>query len=490
MKRSITARLVAMFALAALATFSLVGVVLYGVLARELTKHQDDDLETNLQNMSYSIERTGDLDRWGRVRAKMDTLTPEDGRVRFWVLSDDPRFQYGKGLDQFERIRQEPDGHGTISLPHAGPSFRTASRHIEPFGERPAVRLIVGVDVAPFEQTLRAFAHALALVTLGAMALVMLLGFWIARVGLHPLKQLSAEAQALRPQTLSQRLQRADLPFELSDLAHAFNGALGRLEDAWRQLEAFNADVAHELRTPLANLIGGTQVALSRPRSAAEFQEVLQSNLEELERLRSIINDMLFLARADQGEAATGLTEQCVGPEVEKTIEFFEFVLDDSGTTVALEGDLQARATMNTALFRRALSNLLQNAIEHSAPGARLVVQLARQAGAVWIEVSNPGATIAAAHLPRLFDRFYRIDAARHDNGAHRGHGLGLAIVKAVARMHGGTVAASSADGITTIGFSVSAATASPTPPRSALSSPAPDPDRHSVTGRDVPGVS
>jgi two-component system heavy metal sensor histidine kinase CusS len=199
---------------------------------------------------------------------------------------------------------------------------------------------------------------------------------------------------------------------------------------------------------------------------------------------------MLFLARADQGEAATGLTEQCVGPEVEKTIEFFEFVLDDSGTTVALEGDLQARATMNTALFRRALSNLLQNAIEHSAPGARLVVQLARQAGAVWIEVSNPGATIAAAHLPRLFDRFYRIDAARHDNGAHRGHGLGLAIVKAVARMHGGTVAASSADGITTIGFSVSAATASPTQPRSALLSPAPDPDRHSVTGRDVPGVS
>jgi two-component system heavy metal sensor histidine kinase CusS len=95
---------------------------------------------------------------------------------------------------------------------------------------------------------------------------------------------------------------------ELEDLTVAFNGALGRLEDAWQQLEGFNADVAHELRTPLANLIGGTQVALSRPRSAAEFQETLQSNLEELERLRSIVNDMLFLARADQGEAATGLT--------------------------------------------------------------------------------------------------------------------------------------------------------------------------------------
>jgi two-component system heavy metal sensor histidine kinase CusS len=455
MKRSITLRLVVMFALAALVTFSLIGAALYVVLERELTRHEDDDLNTNLQNMRYSIERAGDIERWARMRAKMETLTPADGRVRFWVLSDDPLYQFGKGIDQFESISQEPDGRGSISLPEHGQTFRTISQHIPPLGDRPPVRLIVGVDSAPFAHTLRAFLSALALVTVSAMLLVMLLGYWIARVGLSPLKQLSVEAQALRPKTLSQRLRLKQLPNELSDLAAAFNGALGRLEDAYQQLEAFNADVAHELRTPLANLIGGTQVALSRPRSAPEFQEVLQSNLEELERLRSIINDMLFLARADQGEAATGLTQESVAQEVEKTIEFFEFVLDDTGTQVSVEGELQAQATMNTALFRRALSNLLQNAIEHSTPGARLVVQIARQAGAVWIKVSNPGTTVAAMHLPRLFDRFYRVDASRHDNGEHHGHGLGLAIVKAVATMHGGSVAASSDHGVTTIAFSV-----------------------------------
>jgi two-component system, OmpR family, heavy metal sensor histidine kinase CusS len=463
MKRSITTRLVLMFASAAFATFSLIGAALYGVLEHELTKHQDDDLNTNLQNMRYSIERIGDTERWGRVQAKMDTLTPADGRVRFWVLSDDARFQYGKGLDAFERFSQEPDGGGNVTLPLHHQNFRTLSQHIGPLGERPAVRLIVGVDTAPFAHTLRAFVSALAVVTLSAMGLVMLLGYWIARVGLHPLKQLSREAQALRPKTLSQRLQIAQLPVELEDLASAFNGALGRLEDAYQQLEGFNADVAHELRTPLANLIGGTQVALSRPRTAAEFQEALQSNLEELERLRGVINDMLFLARADQGEAATGLTQESVAHEVGKTIEFFEVVLDETGTRVSVEGELQAQATMNTALFRRALSNLLQNAIEHSAPGARLVVQIARQAGAVWIKVSNPGATIAAAHLPRLFDRFYRVDASRHDNGAHHGHGLGLAIVKAVANMHGGGVSASSEHGTTTIAFSVAGRAASTT---------------------------
>jgi two-component system heavy metal sensor histidine kinase CusS len=457
LQRSITTRLVVMFALAALVTFSLIGAALYGVLERELTRHQNDDLNTNLQNMRYSIERVGTLERWSRVQAKLDTLTPSDGRVRFWVLSDDPRFQYGKGLDQLELISQEADGHGTAELPLTGHILHTLSQHIEPLDERPAVRLIVGVDAAPLTHTLHAFLTALALLSLTAVALVMLLGYWIARLGLQPLQQLSKEAQTLRPKTLSQRLQTENLPVELSDLAGAFNGALGRLEDAYRQLEAFNADVAHELRTPLANLIGGTQVALSRPRSAPEFQEALQSNLEELERLRSIINDMLFLARADQGEAATGLTEACVAREVEKTIEFFEFILDETGTTVVVEGELQAQATMNVPLFRRALSNLLQNAIEHSASGAALVVNIARTAGAVWIYVSNPGPLIASTHLPRLFDRFYRVDESRHDEGELHGHGLGLAIVKAVADMHGGSVTASSVDGVTTIAFSVPA---------------------------------
>ncbi len=458
MRRSITTRLVLMFALIALAMFTLVGAALYGVLERELTRHQNDDLNTNLQNMRYSLERFGDLEHWPRLQTKMDTLTPADGSVRFWVLSDDPRFLYGKGLDEMERVNQGEAGHGMLRLPISGRSYRTLSMRIGAFADRPPVRLIVGVDTAPFEHTLRAFLVALTLLTLVAVGLVMALGWWIARIGLRPLQRLSAEARALRPKTLSQRLQLERLPVELEDLTVAFNGALGRLEEAYQQLEGFNADVAHELRTPLANLIGGTQVALSRPRSASEFQETLQSNLEELERLRSIVNDMLFLARADQGEAATGLTAADVAHEVEMTIEFFEPLLDETGTTVVIEGELHAQATMNIALFRRAVSNLLQNAIEHSAAGARLVVTITRRDGTIWIAVTNPGDTIAAVHLPRLFDRFYRVDSSRHATADTHGHGLGLAIVKAVATMHGGTTLATSEGGATTIAFSIAGA--------------------------------
>jgi len=456
MRRSITARLIAMFALATLLTFSIIGVVLYCVLERELIRHQNDDLNTNLQNVGYTIQRfTDSVDHWNRLETKLDAITPADGSLRFWVMSDDARFNYGKGLDEMERVNQGEAGYGELTLPISQRTYRTRSMRIAPLQERPAVRLIVGVDMAPFEHTMRAFVVALTLLLLGAMAVVMGMGWWIARIGLRPLQRLSTEARALRPKTLSQRLQLEHLPVELEDLTVAFNGALGRLEDAYQQLEGFNADVAHELRTPLANLIGGTQVALSRPRSASEFQETLQSNLEELERLRSIVNDMLFLARADQGEAATGVTAADVAHEVEMTIEFFEPLLDETGATVAIEGELRAQATMNIALFRRALSNLLQNAIEHSAAGARLVVTITPRAGATWISVANPGKTIAATHLPRLFDRFYRVDSSRHDTGEIHGHGLGLAIVKAVASMHGGATLATSDDGITTIAFSI-----------------------------------
>ncbi|WP_418117525.1 heavy metal sensor histidine kinase [Variovorax sp. 350MFTsu5.1] len=457
MKRSITARLVLMFAAVALATFALAGFALHSVLARELERHQYEELDTTLKSLQFWIKAIGSPERWPRVQARMDALTPEDGSVRFWVLSDDPRFQYGKGLAEIDGLTRQANGHtSVIELPGQERPFRTLSVHIDPFEQRPAVRLIVGRNTEPYARTRQNFLTALVGLGLCAVLVVAAAGYWIAQLGLRPLERLSREAQALRPKTLSQRLQVERLPVELSALAEAFNGALSRLEEAYGQLEAFNADVAHELRTPLANLIGSTQVALSRQRSAGEFQEVLQANLEDLERVRSIVNDMLFLARADRGEVATGLVLTPVALEVRKTIEFFEFVLDETRAQVVIEGDVQAEARLESALFRRAMSNLLQNAIEHSQPGAQIAVRLREEAAATWITVSNPGEPIDAQHLQHLFDRFYRVDEARNDGGEHHGHGLGLAIVKAVASMHGGQVSASSEEGWNTFGFSVS----------------------------------
>jgi two-component system heavy metal sensor histidine kinase CusS len=455
MKLSITSRLAVMFASVALLTFTVIGFALYGVLRAELARQQTDVLTTTANEMLYALNRMGNTERWARAETKMDTLTPADGSLRFWILSPDPAYAYGKDVPAGLGLGAPPDGFDSVAIPGREYPMRVLLRTVPALQERPEVRFIVGMETAPYFHTLHTFLLALGGLLLSAVVLIMLLGHWVARMGLRPLQRLSSEARMLSPRHLAQRLNVATLPIELADLAGAFNGALSRLETAYTRLEAFNADVAHELRTPLTNLIGQTQVALSRRRTAGDLEEVLQSNLEELDSLRAIVNDMLFLARADQGEVATGLVHTPVAAEVGKTIEFFEFVLDDMRLAVDIEGDTQAVASLDTARFRRAVTNLLQNAIQHTECGGRITVRIEKQADAVRIAVSNPGTLIDPMHLPRLFDRFYRVDASRHDNGDTHGHGLGLAIVRAVASMHGGDVFATSANGVTTIGFSV-----------------------------------
>ena len=277
------------------------------------------------------------------------------------------------------------------------------------------------------------------------------LGWWIARRGLAAVDELSRHAAKLSPLNLAERLPARDLPTELDGLVLSFNGALERVEQAYVQLSTFNADVAHELRTPLGNLIGQTQVMLSRERSAEELTEVLQSNLEELERLRTIINDMLFLAQADRGIRAANLEQASIASEVLKSAEFLDMLIEDADVSLEVQGDADTR--IDRSLFGRAITNLLYNAIQHSEPHTTIRVHIEKAGHAVAIKVSNQGTPVEPHHLDRLFERFYRVDSARSDSG--NSHGLGLAIVKAIAHMHGGTVFAASNIEATSIGFTI-----------------------------------
>ena len=190
-------------------------------------------------------------------------------------------------------------------------------------------------------------------------------------------------------------------------------------------------------------------MALTRGRSAEHYFEVLQSNLEELERLRSIVNDMLFLASADQGSKATQLTTASLASEVATTLDYLDFILEDAQVRVQVEGD--AQVPIETAHLRRALINLLNNAVQHTGAGQVIEVRIEAGEHQVTLAVANPGPAIAGEHLPRLFERFYRVDASRRNSGAN--HGLGLAIVKAIALMHGGDVFVRSEGGINTFGI-------------------------------------
>ncbi len=449
--RSIAGRLAAMFAVAALLVLSLLGYVLDQELATVLKRQQVEQLDTRFQDIDYVLKRLRGPEQWQRIHAKLDALTPPDRSTQYWILSDDPQIRYGDALAEIVGISQGASSVGELRIGDRVEPMLIRSDYFPTDERHAALRFIVGVDSEPYARTRRAFRSVMLASVSAGVLLVALIGYLITHWGLVPLKRLSREAHALSPSMLSQRLVTAQLPTELSDLAQSFNGALDRLEAAYQQLESFNADVTHELRTPLTNLIGQTQVALSRERSVPQLVEVLQSNLEDMERLRGIVNDMLFLARANMGERPQQLLRTSLAVEIQKAVEFLDFLLEEAQVHVRVQGD--AQAPIESSLFRRAVTNLLHNAIRHSQAGAEIVVDVADSDGQARVTVANPGPEIPPEHLGKLFDRFYRVDTARTNSG--ESHGLGLAIVKAVAAMHAGHVFAASNGGITTVGFSV-----------------------------------
>ncbi|MDR2852509.1 MAG: heavy metal sensor histidine kinase [Burkholderiaceae bacterium] len=453
-RNSIAVRLALMFALAALAVFALLGAGLYRVLLHEQNRHQHEEIQGRLEEVRYVLVHSRSPRLAQIVREKIEAISAADHHTHIWMWSADPAYRYGDGAEQIAHPFQHAGPSGrmlSLAIESQKPSMMLLGAALPANGPRPALVLVAGNDSLSFARTLHTFGGWLLLLSLAGAALVAAFGYGIARAGLLPLTRMSADAHSIGPDNRGQHLALSPLPRELLHLGQSFNAALERLDSAYRRLETFNADVAHELRTPLANLIGQTQVTLARERQAPALHEVLQSNLEELERLRAIVADMLFLARAEQGERACQRVESSIAAEVGKTIEFFDLLLEEARMRVNVQGD--ALAPIETALLRRALSNLLQNAIQHSPPGAAIEVRITRDPHSAAIAFSNPGGPIAPEQLARLFDRFYRIDTARRNSDAS--HGLGLAIVKAVAAMHDGAVFARAQDGHVTVGFSV-----------------------------------
>lgn len=450
-KSSIAVRLAMLFAVVAVVGFSLIALALNVVMKTELERHQFEQIQSRTEDMRYMLMHSHPPGIAKRAKEKIEALSPSDGRARYWLWSEAPEFRYGDGLHQVLDVTDEQPA--MVNLELDGRSFRVIRQELAATDSRPAVTLVVGVDTQPFAKTAHSFRVALLLITSLGVVLVSVLGYWVARVGLAPVVRLSRDAQEVGPSNRSQRLQLPTLSLELAQLGSSFNAALDRLEDAYHQLATFNDDVAHELRTPLGNLIGQTQVALTRERDASQLRDILQSNLEELERLRVIVSDMLFLARADQGERANRLAPVSIAQEVEKTAEFLEMLLDEANLRIKIVGDQQA--CIETSLFRRALTNLLQNAIQYSGAGTQITAQISVVGRYAHIAISNYGEAIAPDHISHIFDRFYRADTSRTNFPEHAGHGLGLAIVKAIATMHEGTVFADSQGEITTVGFTV-----------------------------------
>jgi len=307
------------------------------------------------------------------------------------------------------------------------------------------VRLQFALDVTRDASLLTDFRRALALSFLLLAPLLVLAGRWIAARGLAPLRRISGAARAITPADLSARLPLTPpWPSELDELVQVFNAMLGRIEEAFGRLSRFSADLAHELRTPLANLSGELEVCLMRPRSAEDYRAALESGLEECRRLHVLIENLLFMARAEHAGQALRCEQFDATQACAWVVEQLVPGAAARGVRLRMEGDAAMEA--DPLLFRQALANLLSNAIRHSGAGSEVEILLTTVAGGVEIRVRDHGEGIEAQHLPHLFDRFYQVDAARQ-RGAGQGTGLGLSIVRAIVELHRGEVRVESVRG-------------------------------------------
>ena len=305
--------------------------------------------------------------------------------------------------------------------------------------------VVVAVDTHHHAEFLGEFERELALTGMVGLLLMASLGWLASRRGLRPVQDMAHVAEGISAQRLDERLDVRATAVELRPLARAFNEMLDRLGDSLNRLSAFSSDIAHELRTPINNLLTQTQVSVARLRTAEEYREVLYSNLEEFERLARMIEDMLFLAKADNGLMIPHRELVDLKQHVSGVFEFYDALAAEKAVTLQMQGE--ASVYGDPLMLRRAISNLVSNAVRHAHAGTTVAVHLQDGPQDAHLSIENEGETIAPEHLDRLFDRFFRVDTSRLRS--EEGAGLGLAITRSIALAHNGNITATSAAGKT-----------------------------------------
>lgn len=356
--------------------------------------------------------------------------------------ADDARWRLSEALNHHQGLHVRVQD--AVSVLFQSPSPWQQDEHALrswQFEQRPAfangqaIQVMLAIDTGHHNHFLSDLKRSLVLYAVLATLVSGVLGWLAAHQGLAPLRAIRSRAAGVSAQQLDERMPVDAVPEEMADLAHELNRMLERLQHDFKQLSDFSSDLAHELRTPISNLLTQTQVTLSAPRDAHAYRDILASNAEELERLGRMVADMLFLAKTERGVDLPRKERFSASIEARALLDFYEAVAQEQRVQCLLQGE--GFIVGDRLMFRRALSNLLSNALRHSPAGSTVHIDVTETPQATTVQVSNAGPPIAPDVLPRLFDRFYRADPARpHAEGT----GLGLSITKAIIEAHGGHV--------------------------------------------------
>jgi len=447
-------RLTAGYALAGLLLVFFATASLYLVLLTELEKSTDLFLADKLHVLRTMLrERPNDLDAL-REEVELESAARryEQFYIRLLDEQDTPLLTTPGMAEQLDlpllaaQTRSRPDRALAMKGRH-GQSFRVTSA-AAPVGSPPSQTdtIQIAIDISQEQELLARFRFWFWAMLLGSFVIFPLVGYQIALHGIRPVEQMTTTARHISSTNLHERILPDGYPVELASLADTFNQMLDRLEESFGRISRFSADIAHDLRTPVNNIRGEAEVALARARSADEYRDVVESCLEEAVRLSDLIGDLLFLARAESPLTHLRRERVDVAELLGGVTEYYEASAADGGVSLTTRFDSeQVIAELDRTLVQRAVGNLVSNALAHTPPGGAVVLGTNADSSTIRIEVSDTGIGIPSEALPRVFDRFFRVDTSRSQGSG--GTGLGLSIVQSIAQLHGGNVEISSQPG-------------------------------------------
>jgi two-component system heavy metal sensor histidine kinase CusS len=458
-RRSLTLRLTLLFSAASTIVLLLIGYAFQYSLGRHFLHEDALELRGKIELVRNLVGRMQQGDGIGSPATRLDdalaarlddalighdnfalTLATADGRPLYAHAGT--AFGPAAAANARADAPRAIDGLAIDSVTVSGHHY-SITRFTVPEGaaEGGAIRATLAMNVDHHRMFMtRVRDSTLALVVAGALAAA-LLGWLMSRIGLAPVRAFSTLTSRITADRLDTRIAVQDLPRELVPLGDSFNAMLARLEDSFRRLEEFSSDLAHELRTPISALMTQSQVALSRSRTTDEYREVLYSAVEEYERLARMITDMLFLAKADDGLLVPAREAVDLRVEIAALYDFYDALVESKAIDLKVSGE--GIIDGDQIMIRRALSNLLSNAIRHAPSGSAIGAAIRREGAEIVLTLTNGGEPIPRDLLGRVFDRFYRIDPSRERSSAE-GAGLGLAITKTIVTALGGDIRVSS----------------------------------------------
>jgi two-component system heavy metal sensor histidine kinase CusS len=447
-------RLTAGYALAGLLLVFLATASLYLVLVSELEKSTDLFLADKVHVLRTMLRDRPD--DWDALREEVELESAARRYEQFYIRLLDgrntPPLMTPGMADQLDlaQLTSQTQNRPERTLRMRGRDgqiFRVTSASApvgSPATQNDTIQIVV--NVSQKQELLARYRFWFWVILLATFAIFPLVGYRVARHGIRPVEEMATTARHISSKNLRERILAEGYPFELASLASTFNQMLDRLEESFERISRFSADIAHDLRTPVNNIRGEAEVALARARSAGEYRDVIESCLEEAVRLSDLIGDLLFLARAESPLTDLRRERVDVGELLGGVREYYEASAADGGVSLTTNvADDPVIAELDRTLLQRAVGNLVSNALAHTPPGGAVVLEANANFSTICVDVSDTGVGIPAEALPRVFDRFFRVDSSR--SKASGGSGLGLAIVQSIALLHGGNVEISSQPG-------------------------------------------